>query len=204
MSEQIQSTPAQSTPAAETNTGTTQETSSTQSTSPETVQAGQGQSTTQTQTPAQAEVVFDLKLPENTTLTKEYVDKVASFAKENGLTPAQAQKVLERDHAYFAETQKSAKENFEKQIGDWEKQVQEDKTLGGDNFAANMEFAKRGFEKFSTPELKKILNQSGYGSHPEVVRMFFAIGKAMSDDSFHKGGGTKAEPSTAGALLYGN
>lgn len=204
MPEQIQSTTAQSTPAAENNTGTTQETTSTQSTEANTTQGGQGQSSTQQQAQAQAEVVFDLKLPENTSLTKEYVDKVASFAKENGLTPAQAQKVLERDHAFFAENQKSAKENFEKQIMGWEKQVQEDKILGGDNFAANMEFAKRGFEKFSTPELKAILNQSGYGSHPEVVRMFYAIGKAMSDDSFHKGGGTKAEPSTAGALLYGN
>ncbi len=204
---QDQTSSAQNTPAADTNTSNTQETTSTQSTASK--QVVQNDSTdsnhsTQTQEITQKEVVFDLKLPEGTSLTKEYVAKVASFAKENGLTPTQAQKILERDHTQYVENQKQQTLELDKQINGWVNQVKEDKILGGEKFAENMETAKRGFEKFSTPELRNLLRESGYGSHPEVVRMFHAIGKAMADDSFPKGGANKSEALTAGAILYGS
>lgn len=147
----------------------------------------QGQNSSQTPVSQQAEPVYDLKLSEGSTLSKEHLSQIASFAKENGLTPQQAQKILDRDQAYFEGQKKAAEEGFNQQLDSWVKQVQEDKALGGEKFAENMETAKRGFEKFSTPALKEILNKSGYGSHPEVVRMFYAIGKAMSEDSFQKG-----------------
>ena len=37
---------------------------------------------------------------------------------------------------------------------------------------------------FATPELKKALNETGFGNHPELVRLFVKIGKSLSEDSF--------------------
>ncbi|XGC82037.1 hypothetical protein ACES2L_06010 [Bdellovibrio bacteriovorus] len=183
--------PAPSTSSGTQNTSQTQENNSnTPSAQTQTEQSGQAQTQNQTTTPAtnEAAAVFDLKFPEGSGLPKDHTQKVIDFAKENGLTPAQAQKILDRDNAYIADSQKAAKANLDNQIGAWEKQIQEDTVLGGEKFAQNMEVAKRGFEKVATPELKKILNESGYGSHPEVVRLFYKLGLESSEDSFQRGG----------------
>jgi hypothetical protein len=37
---------------------------------------------------------------------------------------------------------------------------------------------------FGTPELRTLLNESGLGNHPEVIRMMYRAGKAISEDRF--------------------
>jgi hypothetical protein len=152
-----------------------------------------------------ADEPFELKSPDEKLIDKARVDQLVAFAKENGLTQAQAQKILDNEHSrfkdYAAKEQSRQKEEFD----GWVKAVKEDKVLGGENFSANMETAKRGFDRVATPELRKILNDSGYGSHPAVVRLFFDLGKAMADDKAGGGGGSggSSEPQTLGAILYG-
>ena len=52
-----------------------------------------------------------------------------------------------------------------------------------------------GSRTSSTPELVAALDSTGLGNHPELVRMCVRIGKAMREDTFHTGSGTKGSDS---------
>lgn len=125
---------------------------------------------------------YELKIPKDSLLPEGYVDRVASYAKENQLTNEQAQKVLERDVGIVADFQKSQLETFEKQKVEWFELSKADKEIGGDHFAESAENAKRAIERYGTAEFKAELNKTGLGNYPELVRIFARIGKAMASD----------------------
>lgn len=85
----------------------------------------------------------------------------------------QAQKV--------ADATKGAQTAFENQVSEWETLARKDKDIGGDKFSENVAIAVKGLEKFGSPELKALLNQTGLGSHPEVIKAFHRVGKLVSD-----------------------
>jgi hypothetical protein len=59
--------------------------------------------------------------------------------------------------------------------------------IGGDKLAENLGIARKALDQFGTPELKDVLNMTGFGNHPAVIRAFYKIGKAISEDKFVKG-----------------
>lgn len=64
----------------------------------------------------------------------------------------------------------------------------------GDAFKVNTEIAHRAFVKFGGDEAKAFLEETkigniAIGDHPMFLKIFNAIGKAISDDSAHPGGG---------------
>jgi hypothetical protein len=59
-----------------------------------------------------------------------------------------------------------------------------DKEFGGDKLSENLGVAKKALDAFGTAELRSLLNQSGLGDHPEVIRFMYRAGKAISEDRF--------------------
>jgi len=47
--------------------------------------------------------------------------------------------------------------------------------------------AKKALDSFGTPELRTLLNESGIGNHPELIRFMVRAGKAISSDTFVAG-----------------
>ena len=62
-----------------------------------------------------------------------------------------------------------------------------DKEIGGEKFTENLALARKALESFGTPELQDVLNMTGLGNHPEVIRAFYKAGKAISEDRFIPG-----------------
>ena len=61
---------------------------------------------------------------------------------------------------------------------------------------ANRAIAAKAIDKFCGPEVRQILEQSGLGNHPALVRAFVRIGKTISEDSISgAAAGGKGEPS---------
>lgn len=134
---------------------------------------------------------YDLKLPENAILTT--TESVAEFAKAQNYTQEQAQAALEYANSQVKEYHDGLLTQSQEKRAEWKTQAETDSEYGGEAFKANAELASRAVERFASSELKTILNESGYGNHPELVRMFVNIGKAMGEDSFesgNKGGNT--------------
>lgn len=138
---------------------------------------------TETAKPADAEVVYDFKVPEGVELDAAMTDEFKAIAKELKLPADAAQKVVD----LAAKREQARADAFVKQVDDWAKALPADKEFGGDAYQENMAVAKKTIDTFGSPELVSLLNSSGMGNHPEVVRLAFKIGKALSEDTFVKG-----------------
>jgi len=139
------------------------------------------------------EVEYDLALSEESLLEEKAVEGIKTFAKENGLSNEVAQNILTKQEEAVSKWSEAQNEAYEIQLGQWRDEVINDKVIGGDNLTATSENAKRATERFGSEEFANILRETGYGDHPEVVKFLSAIGGAMGEDSFIRGGTTNTE-----------
>ncbi len=148
---------------------------------------------------------YDLKIPENSLLDAAHVDAVSSFAKENKLTNEQAQVILEREHN-AAQAGVDAFKNKGQQLSEkWLEQAQADKEIGGDNFKTTVALAKSALDKlFPSMEINQIMNDSGLGNHPAVLKGFAQIGKMLANDKMHQPGAQPAPKLPMTKRLYDN
>lgn len=120
---------------------------------------------------------YDLKVADDSVLDALAVEKIAAYAKEQGLSQQEAQELLEGEAEAVAKERKELSERYLKAS-------KEDKEIGGEAFQQSVEVGLKAVERFGSPALRKILDQSGYGNHPEWIRFVSKIGKAMKDDKF--------------------
>ena len=110
----------------------------------------------------------------------EWFRDIASKAK---LTQEQAKLVsdsyIELERA-FAAKQNETRASLQKE---WISNLQSE---FGSAFNQQVEVAKRAVSTFGGDELKQILNESGLGSHPTVVKMFAKIGRNLLEDRLVK------------------
>ncbi len=163
----------------------------------DTTQAAQPGTTTDT-TKAPAEVEYKFDAPEGVELNQEDLAKFTDIAKELKLPNDAAKKLV--DLAAAREVARA--EAFAKQVEDWATAVKADKELG---LPENLATAKKTIDTFGTPELRDLLNSTGMGNHPEVIRLALKIGKALSEDTFVAGRtGAGPAPRSHADILYGN
>lgn len=150
---------------------------------------------------AAAEVVYDFKMPEGMELDAEIGAELIEFAKEKKLSADEAQKLVDLG------TKMREKEAAAYQIEQtkWVEQIKADPEMGGAQLDANVAVAKQALDAFGTPELKGLLNTTGFGNHPEVVRAFYKIGKAISEDRLVVGQGKpKGVPADPAKRMFPN
>jgi hypothetical protein len=117
------------------------------------------------------------------------IGSFSEVAKELNLPQAQAQKLVDKMAPVMAARQA---EQLKAARDDWAKTARMDTEFGGDKLAENLGTAKKAYEAFASPELKNLLEETGLGNHPEVIRFFFRTGKAISEDGFIRGGMTSS------------
>jgi hypothetical protein len=72
-------------------------------------------------------------------------------------------------------------------VESWGEAVKTDQEIGGAKLDENLAVARRAVDAFGSPALKELLNTTGLGNHPEVVKAFYKAGKAISEDGFVRG-----------------
>lgn len=148
---------------------------------------------------AEAAVVADaeLKFPDGFTPDVALIDSVKPLFKEFGLKGEQQQKLVDAFVARQAEAEKAADAQFAELKADNLKTLKADKEIGGQKFEATLANVQRAYGKYGTPALTQLMESSGMGNHPEVVRAFARIGAAMADDTIagpRGGGPTSVDP----------
>lgn len=150
---------------------------------------------------------YDLKLPEGVELASEAVDKVAATARELGLSNEAAQKLLEHEVGIRNDIAKQASdaalakqaETHKAAVAKWAEASKADAEIAGSIGAIQ---AAR--DKFASPELVKLMDDTGFGNHPLVLKLFATIGKAMAEDTVHSGGPATGAPKSLAEVLYGS
>ncbi len=139
---------------------------------------------------------YDLKLSKDSLLDETIVKRTEAYARAQGLSQEDAQSVLkaqEEDVSAFMEDRKAA----------WKEQTLNDKEIGGEHLKENIALAHRVIDRFATPALKDELTKTGYGNHPELVRMLVKIGRLGAEDKFIVAGADAPAPKTLAERIYG-
>jgi hypothetical protein len=144
---------------------------------------------------------YEFKAPEGTQLNPEVIGKFEGVARELGLSQDAAQKVVDAMAPQLAAAQAA---QFETVKTEWANSARTDKEFGGDKLNENLSVAKKALDAFGTPELRTLLNDTGLGNHPEIIRAFYRAGQKISGSNLVVGGAAGAASTSAAATLYPN
>ncbi len=130
---------------------------------------------------------YSFKLPEgmkDTMLDKTRIDTWRKELHEAGIPKSAAERLMSKfigdEYARFTESQT----NRTKQEEQWGLQLKQDFGVKYDEEVNNARFAVR---QFGNDALGQLLDETGLGSHPEVVKLFAKIGKSIGDDRIRGG-----------------
>lgn len=144
--------------------------------------------------PAGAPEKYEFKAPEGATLDDTVSAAFSEVAKELNLPQDAAQKVIDKVAPVMAQRQAEA---IAAARQEWATASTSDKEFGGEKLQENLGVAKKAMDTFGTPELRALLNGTGLGNHPEVIRFMYRAGKAIGEDGIVNGGrngGTETDP----------
>lgn len=144
---------------------------------------------------------YEFTAGEGVELDADALKDFEPVARDLNLTNEQAQKLVDAYPKILAGVQQRQAEAWQAQTEQWAADVKADKEIGGDKLTANLSAAQRALDLFGTPELKEYLEGTGLGNHPELVKAFIKIGKAMSEDGMVDG--SNQGQRTAAEVLYG-
>ncbi|HBS4243428.1 TPA: peptidase [Klebsiella quasipneumoniae subsp. quasipneumoniae] len=154
------------------------------------------------QKPEGAPEKYEFKTAEGQELDTAALEQFEPIARELNLTNEQAQKMVDLyGTKIMPMVQKQQAEAWQAQTEEWAATVKADKEIGGDKLTANLGVAQRALGTFGTPALKEYLNGTGLGNHPELVKAFVKVGKAMSEDGVVTG--KESGQRSAAEVLYG-
>jgi hypothetical protein len=154
------------------------------------------------QKPEGAPEKYEFKPAEGQELDTSALEQFEPIAREMNLTNEQAQKMVDLyGTKIMPMVQQQQVEAWQKTTEQWAADVKADKEIGGDKLTGNLSAAQRALAQFGTPELKEYLEGTGLGNHPELVKAFVKIGKAMSEDGMVTG--KESGQRSAAEVLYG-
>lgn len=159
--------------------------------------APEGQQATDTTKPEVPET-YDLQMPEGVELDQEAAAEFVSIAKSLQLSQENAQKLA----TIAGKIQQKQAEARAAQLEAWVEQVRTDKEIGGDKLEENLGVARKAIDAFGSAELKEALEVSGLGNHPAVIKAFFKVGKAISEDGFVRGSAPRADTNDPAKKLF--
>lgn len=157
---------------------------------------GKGQTDNKDDAPKGAPDKYDLKMPDGSALDEAALADLEPVARELNLTNEQAQKLAETYATRMQQDAQRQQEAWKKTTENWVGDIKADKEIGGQNFDVSVRHAQAALNKFGTPELRAQMDATGMGNHPELVRVFARIGKAMAEDTFVQSSrdGSQADP----------
>jgi hypothetical protein len=140
----------------------------------------------------------DFNLPDGLALVPEIAETFKAVAKELNLNQAAAQKLVDIQAKAVTQAQDASLKEFNAMKDSWRAETL--KELGSDA-QAQLGIAAKAIEKFGSPALREMLNDTGLGNHKELVSFLVKVGKAISEDRLAEGkpaGGAKS----AADILY--
>lgn len=140
---------------------------------------------------------YEFKAPEGMTLDQAGVDAFSPVFKEIGLSQEQAQKLVDAYTPYQkqqAEAQRQAGIDYFKNIvKEWKAETI--KELGAEH-PKQVAIAAKAIDKANIPGLRELMEETGVGNHPAMVKFMIWAGKLVSQDNFPDSGHKQTAPTT--------
>lgn len=146
---------------------------------------------------------YEFTLPEGMALDEAALGKFEPVLRDAGLTNEQANKLA----GVFAEIRaadlQASQTAFVEQVNGWLGEVKADPDLGGAKFDSTVKAAGAAMAAFGTPALREVLNNTGLGNHPELVRLMSRVGAALQEDKTAGPAGAGGGERSIAERLYG-
>ena len=137
---------------------------------------------------------YELKFAKDSLIGEEaHYESVVEFAKQNNFTNEQAQALLDRDNKLVSSYQEKVQEEYNQTVESWKAEAEKDKEFGGDSLDESVAYAKRALGRFGSDKFSEALESTGFGNHPEIIRIFSKIGRSMADDTLDSNKTAKRE-----------
>jgi Sec-independent protein translocase protein TatA len=143
----------------------------------------------------------DFKLPEGMTTNAEALTEFKTVAKELNLSQEQAQKLVDLQAKTVQSIGDATQRAWKSTVDTWTKDTIQ--TLGA-NYQQELRFVAKAIDRFGSPELRQVLNETGIGNHKEIVSLLMKVGKTVSEDSFANGKAGASASKSAAQTLYPN
>tara|TARA_R100001594_G_scaffold5297_2_gene16828 strand:- start:6076 stop:6936 length:861 start_codon:yes stop_codon:yes gene_type:complete len=121
---------------------------------------------------------YDLKAPEG---YDAYAENMSNWYREAAhkvkLPAAQAQQLHDSYVQHIMQMQENAALEQKRQVEDWGNQI---KREYGQALDERVGLAHRAMRAFGSDELRTLMDETGLGNHPEVVKAFVKIGSELS------------------------
>jgi hypothetical protein len=130
----------------------------------------------------------DFVIPEGAKVNDALMADLQATAKALNLNQEQAQSLVDLGAKQLAAITAAQQAAQEAQANEWRAAAEKDPEFGGAKLSEHIALAERGMNQFATPEFVGFLRESGLGNHPEMIRIFWKIGKATANDTFMGGG----------------
>lgn len=150
------------------------------------------------------ETYAEFNLPDDVPVDAALLDGALPLFKELGLNQEQAQKLVDFQVKQVEASGQKQADAFNQQLNDWLTDAKADKEFGGDAFDKNVAIAKSGVDAFGTPEFKQLLDDTGLGNHPEIIRFMVKVGKLTQEDNPGNTGNVVKNSQDPVNLLYPN
>lgn len=149
------------------------------------------------------ETYTDFNLPDGMEMDKAAMEAFLPVAKDLNLTQEQSQKLVDLQTKQVAAQAEAQQVAWDATNDEWRDETKSDANFGGANLQANLASSNVFLNKFSTPELRTMLDETGIGNRLPFLQMCAAAGKAMGDDNLNSGP-TLGQSKTVEQLFYDN
>ena len=123
---------------------------------------------------------YEITAPEGVVIDGETSAAFNALSKELALSQEQSQKIVDRIAPMIAAQQTKARDTA---MSGWESAAKSDAEFGGEKITESLSVAKRALSQFGSAGLRELLNSTGLGSHPEIIRLLYRAGKSISEDT---------------------
>tara|TARA_R100001594_G_scaffold38470_2_gene69681 strand:- start:2866 stop:3513 length:648 start_codon:yes stop_codon:yes gene_type:complete len=152
---------------------------------------------------------YTFEAPEGAEVNEEALAQFADTAKELKLSQAQYQSLIEYDMQRQAEAVQAMSDQYSNRVASWAEEAKADKVIGGEALDENLGLAKRAIETFGDDDLAQIMSAPsadnpdglGLGNHPAMIRLFYRVGKSISESNLVTGD-SKVEGPSALERMY--
>lgn len=136
---------------------------------------------------------YDFKAPEILKADVDSLNRLKQAAYEANISPKAFEKLL---NVYGEDLKGQITKNQAQEKVLREKGLAELKTEWGKKYDENLALAQAGLKKYGDEDLTKILNLTGLGDHPALIKAFKNVGESLAEDKIE--GTTGDAPKASG------
>lgn len=160
--------------------------------------------------PAGAPEAYDLKAPEGQSFDAETFAAAEPVFRELNLSNEQAQKLVD---VYAEKVMPTAQQAANQRVISeviaqrkaWADEFHADPEIGGNKAEESLALAAKALDGLGYPKgsaYRNLLDESGLGNHPETIRAWARVGRAIGEDSFERGDTGAPQKKSDAELFY--